>query len=277
MEGDGRFRVHEVGDPAESRFRYFLDGIERARIGGYLGLVPVVHGYVAAVVRERVERRFETWAVEEREVVAFPHEHLDPARFRDLGFPEPALLDSGGDEAPVHPVRLAERGRWAVKRARQGLEARLARGWARSDADGWLMLDGRLAIGPEVAESGRAVGVVKSHRTQFLPPEAMDRVLRMERGERSPIFKPLRPEIGRVYSWYLRLRETAGRDIYWALARVEAPATDATLQRADEISRWLLHETAPIALPDPRWDVLLYPIRDCEGYLRARMPSLRPA
>jgi len=43
---------------------------------------------------------------------------------------------------------------------------------------------------------------------------------------------------------------------------------------ADELSRWLLAETAPLALPDPRWHVLLYPIRDCEQFLRARMPTL---
>lgn len=268
------FELHDVGEPADSRFRFFLDGIERARVGGYLGLIPIVHGYVAAVIRERSDRSFTTWGAEEREVVAFPHEHLDPQRLLDLGFPEEALLDSGGDDAPLHPVRLAERGRKAIQRARERLEARLARRWVKAGADGWLMLDGRLAIEPSVADCGRAIGVVKTHRTQFLPPDAMRLVLSGQVGHRSPVFRPTRPEIGAVYSWYLRLRSSEGRDIYWALARIEGRAGPETIERADEVSRWLLHEIRPIAMPDPRWHVLLYPIRDCESYLRARMPTL---
>ncbi len=102
----------------------------------------------------------------------------------------------------------------------------------------------------------------------------MTRVLAMEAGRRSSVFKPLRPDIGEVYSWYLRLRPSAGHDIYWALARVEGAAIPDTVDAADEVSRWLLSETAPLAMPDARWDVLLYPIRDCENYLRARMPTL---
>ena len=43
---------------------------------------------------------------------------------------------------------------------------------------------------------------------------------------------------------------------------------------ADVVSSWLLGETAPISLPDMRWDRLLYPIRDCEQFLRARAPQL---
>lgn len=57
------------------------------------------------------------------------------------------------------------------------------------------------------------------------------------------------------------------------LVRVEGPASDATLGRADEISRWLLAERAPLSLPDGRWDRLLYPIRDCEAFLRSRAPG----
>ncbi len=96
----------------------------------------------------------------------------------------------------------------------------------------------------------------------------------MEGGARSAVFKPLRPDVGSVYSWYLRLRAPVGHDIYWGLARIEARADPESLELADEASRWLLDETTPLALPDPRWHVMLYPIRDCEQFLRARMPTL---
>jgi hypothetical protein len=40
-------------------------------------------------------------------------------------------------------------------------------------------------------------------------------------------------------------------------------------ERADEVSRWVLAETAPLSLPDGRWDKMAYGIRDCEEFLKA--------
>jgi hypothetical protein len=208
-------------------------------------------------------------------VLAFSHRLLDPIRFLDLGFPEQVLLDSAGDVSDVHPIRLAEDGRTAVKFRRATIERRLARRWADGGPRaGWILVDGGLAIEPNLLRSGRAVGLVKSHRTQFLDPTSMGEVLAMGAGRRSSVFKPVRPEIGEVYSWYLRLRPPANHDIYWGLARIEVRATDEAMRSADDISRWLLSEVTPLALPDPRWHVMLYPIRDCEQFLRARMPTL---
>jgi hypothetical protein len=275
VEGAGAFRLRDVGDPGDSGFRYFLDGIEHTRICGYLGTVPLVHGYVAAVVREREERGFTTWDVIEREILVFPHRLLDPRPFVELGMPEDALIDSEAEPADAHPLRLAEKGREAVKLQRAICERTLARRWAENaPSEAYILLDGGLAIDPALLKSGRAIGLIKSHRTQFLSPGAMSEVLSMSRGCRSPVFKPVRPEVGEVYSWYLRLRPAQNHDIYWSLARIEARAATETVERADELSRWLLAETAPLALPDFRWDVLLYPIRDCEQFLRARMPTL---
>lgn len=275
VEHGGAFATRPVGDAESSRFEYFLDGIEYTRVCGYVGTVPLVHGYVAAVIRRRSARAFTTWDVIENEVLAFPHDLLDPAQFVDLGFPEHILLDSAGDTSELHPIRLAENARATVKFQRAAIERRLARRWADArPGDGWLLVDGGLAIEPRLLHGGRAAGLVKSHRTQFLDPTSMGEVLGMRARHRSSVFKPVRPEIGEVYSWYLRLREPANHDIYWGLARIECQATDEAIRAADEVSRWLLSETTPLALPDPRWHVMLYPIRDCEQYLRARMPTL---
>lgn len=275
MEGDGTFATYAVGNAADSRFEYFLDGIEYTRVCAYVGTVPLVHGYVAAVIRRRTDRSFSTWDVIEREVLAFPHELLEPADFLDLGLPGDALLDSTGELTDPHPIRLAEEGRTAVKFHRAAIERRLAKRWADAAPEsGWMLVDGGLAIEPSLLRSGRAVGLVKSHRTQFLDPASMGEVLGMGAGRRSSVFKPVRPEIGEVYSWYLRLRAPANHDIYWGLARVECRATREAPRTADDVSRWLLSEITPLALPDPRWHVMLYPIRDCEQFLRARMPTL---
>ncbi len=275
VEDGGELKIHDLGDPVESRFGFFLDGIEYTRICGYVGTVPLVHGYVAAVIRQRVDRTFQTWDVIEREVLAFSHDRLPPDRFLELGVPERALVDSSSDPDAAHPIRLAEDGRNAVKLQRALLERKLARSWVdKGPHDGWLLVDGRLAIEPALLKSGRAIGLVKSHRTQFLDPGGMTAILEMDGRRRSSVFKPVRPEVGEVYSWYLRLRPATGHDIYWALARIEGRVDPQTIDQADDVSRWLLAETAPLALPDPRWHVLLYPIRDCEQYLRARMPTL---
>jgi hypothetical protein len=61
----------------------------------------------------------------------------------------------------------------------------------------------------------------------------------------------------------------------WGLVRIEAALPGAAespallTRRADAISRALLAEVAPLALPDARWDKMVYPIRDCEQFLRA--------
>ena len=60
----------------------------------------------------------------------------------------------------------------------------------------------------------------------------------------------------------------------WGLVRVEIAHPDAAElhaigDRADEVSRWILAESSPVALPDARWDKMVYGIRDCEEFLRA--------
>jgi hypothetical protein len=60
----------------------------------------------------------------------------------------------------------------------------------------------------------------------------------------------------------------------WGLVRVEVRCPDAHQlpsigERADEISRWILAEVSPLALPDSRWDKMVYGVRDCEEFLRA--------
>jgi hypothetical protein len=100
-------------------------------------------------------------------------------------------------------------------------------------------------------------------------------VLALAQGERSTAF---RVSVGRrapVASWYLRLRDPRGRDPMWGLVRLEArlpdPAEspDDLARRYDAASRAVLAEAAPLALPDGRWDKMVYPIRDCEQFLKA--------
>lgn len=288
-EPGGALRAIPVGQPAESRFTCFLDGIQRATVALYHGPVPVVYAYAAAVVRARRERRmgtlggvaasgYATRYQEEREAAFFPFRYVDPSVVRAALDGAGQAIDTGPEDAgeplPLFPPLLHARAAQRVNRWREALEAELARRWcaAAGEDDGWLLVDGSLTLSAELAACPRAVGVVKSHRTRFFDGEDARTLLGLEAGERTSVFRPGTRSFTPVHSWYLRLRPRAGRDVFWGLVRVEVAASEASVALADEVSRWLLAETAPLALPDPRWDRLLYPIRDCEEYLRARAP-----
>ena len=61
LEGNGPLRARRVfGEPIPG-FRGFLDGTQRSRVAAHLAGVPIVVGTVAAVVRERRNRRMHTW------------------------------------------------------------------------------------------------------------------------------------------------------------------------------------------------------------------------
>jgi len=286
VKGD-RLRAIPVGSAGESAFTAFVDGIQRSRVVLYHGAVPIVHAYAAAVIRERRDRRlatlescradgFGTRYLEEREAVFFPFRLLDPETVVAAGLPRDRLIDTSppaGEPLPLFPPLLYARAEEAVNRWRESLEIGLATRWCR-EGTGWLLVDGGLTLSPELAASTRAVGVIKSHTTRFFDGDDARTLLGLEAGERTSVFRPGTRHVTPVYSWYLRLRSPARRDILWGLVRVEVAAHAEMLDRADEISRWLLAETSPLALPDPRWDRLLYPIRECEEFLRARAPRV---
>lgn len=266
------------GEPAPG-FVAFLDGIQESRVVAWHLAAPIVEGRVCAAIRARVSRRLRAWGapVLERRVY-IPFAHTDRAPW-ESAFPPTVLVDTTaadeGEVPPAHPVLLLERARQAVSRDRDALEQRLAERWCASE-DRPLFIDGGIGGSALVAGAPCVVGVIKSHRTLWVGGEALATVLALAPGERSSVLRiPAREHSpGRrtsaVLSWYLRLRDPAGRDTLWGLVRVEAAETagDVT-ERADELSRWVLAECSPLSLPDARWDKMVYGIRNTEEYLRA--------
>jgi hypothetical protein len=57
--------------------------------------------------------------------------------------------------------------------------------------------------------------------------------------------------------------------VLFGLLRIEAAESPDIGSRASEISRWVLAESSPLALPDGRWDKMAYGIRNTEEFLRA--------
>ncbi len=120
-----------------------------------------------------------------------------------------------------------------------------------------------------MSESTRAVGIVKSHRRLYADGDAFRTLVGLRAGERSSIFRVAPRSRYPVASWYVRMRSATGRDALFGLVRVEAAIAGDLQARADEISRWIMAEGSPLALPDARWDKMAYGIRDTEEFLRA--------
>lgn len=260
-------------------FAAFLDGIQRSLVIGHVDGVPLVAGTVAAVIRRRIGRRLMTdrrgAAVRRR--VYMPRQVV-PAALWDAAEREGyAPCDSGAEgtaaaAAGPHPLAVVERAYHLVQQDRERLEQQLGEEWC-ADESAPLYIDGGISKSERVATAWCAVGVVKSHRTLYADAAAVATLARLEAGERTTAFRVTSQRRTSVLSWYLRLREPAGRGPLWGLVRIEvADATSdaaAIAARAEEVSRWVLAERSPLALPDARWDRMAYGIRDCETFLRA--------
>lgn len=279
LEGE-RLAPVPVEDTGAIGFAAFLDGAQRSHVVDYAGTIPIVGAQISAVIRRRVNRRMTTWeggyAADSR--LYAPVQLLPPAMLRDIEAADLELRNTLEPDAATsgHPLELLRCAVDAVKRDRERLEQDLAELWAAS-TEAPLFVDGNLPAGTRAAQSPWCIGVVKSHHTMYAPDDGLAVVLGLRENERSSVFLIERSWGPRVLSWYLRLREPPSHDPFMGLVRVEVARTTelevadlAIAARADEVSRWILAERAPLALPDARWDRMVYGIRDCEEYLRAK-------
>ena len=276
-------REHRIVDAPTVGFDAFLDGAQESRIVHHADGVPIVFGRVAAVVRQRVSRRLVTWkrpAMGSRFYI--PRELVPPTlwmRVVDQGFD---VVDTTSDSQGAtgwasqepHPFTTAQRALDAVQRDREAVERTLGEEWCAT-RDGMLFVDGSIATSARIAAAPNVVGVIKSHRTLYVTGAAMRVVQSLRANHRSSVIRVDAYHRTPVASWYLRARDAKGQDPLWGLLRIETAMPDASASpqaiadHANLVSRWLLAELMPLALPDSRWDKMVYGIRDCEEFLRA--------
>ena len=280
-----------VAVPAVPLVAAFLDGVQRSHVVGYVSGSPLVHASVAAAVRQRVDRRLETWRAPSVHRALFASRaRLGDAAWNHLIARGVSLVDItaeyAADELPVHPIALRARALELVALEREALERRLAADWCRSERR-WLWIDGGISGNLAVDEQATAFGVVKSHTTLYGTTEQVAAALALREAERSPVFLVGHRPRRAVASWYLRLRTGADGDPLHGLVRVEIPppaelsetgelsaaVRDRLTAHADRIAAGILAERAPLSLPDPRWDTLTYGIHACEMYLDALVGS----
>jgi hypothetical protein len=280
VEGHALRAVRVDGEPVPA-IAAFLDGTQRTRVAAYLRGLPIVMGTVAAVVRVRHLRRLTTWPKGPLvgRLLCAPRAQLSADEWGALETLGIELRDCSSDDrgAPVaaHPFALLERARGLVEYEREAAEQELAHRWCATE-NGTLLVDGGISGSERIASSACTIGVVKSHRTLHVDAADVPALLALRHRQRTTVFRVAPARRAPVLSWYLRLRDPEGRDPFWGLIRVEVAEeprfrtrSELVTERADEVSRWLLAETAPLALPDARWDKMVYGIRDCEEFLRA--------
>jgi len=271
---DKALRAHVVGGEAAPQFGAFLDGAQLTLVARWQGVIPIVFGTVSAAIRQRRERRLTTWSAPVvRRALYAPMAQLDGDVARILSDVGVEVVDTLEKREPQsgHPFALQEVAYQAVLADRERLEIELARRWCERERR-LLYIDGGMSGDNAVAKAANVVGVIKSHQTLYADGEALGVVSSLATGERSSVVRIDSKRRSAVASWYLRVADATGRDPFWGLVRVEVAmleGREALAARADEVSRWILAERLPLALPDLRWDKMAYGIRDAEEYLRA--------
>lgn len=272
VEGDDIAAV-PVGDPLEgSRDAAFADGIQRYIVEGRIGVTPIVRAHVGAAVLRRCDRVLHPVQYEAEEIIVASLDRLPDrvvAALHDTGF---TVCDCGvGDrEHPILDVQLAVQ---TVEDRRRRAELRVVTAFRRAFPDDWMVIDGSLRPYGRTVRESRALGVIKSHETQFFAGRDLEIALTLPEGHRTTVFRRTQESYDTILSWYVRLWDWAGEDILFGLLRLECEEGEHVIGEVNDVCRWMLAERAPIATPDGRWDRLLYPIREVESYLRAKAGS----
>jgi hypothetical protein len=170
-----------------------------------------------------------------------------------------------------------------AKKIRLDLEAEVLEVWSERVNDGsFCVVDGTVMNLRVEDALPRCLGVSKQVIERFFELPNHRRVHNLKFGERSWVFRFKTEEDDQRMggrdrlSWYLRIRDTKGRHPEFGLLRCEISTahTKRATDLADRLSASLLAERYPITFPDARWDRLLYPIHQCELYLRSRSRSV---
>jgi hypothetical protein len=300
-----------VTGAAERPIDGFLDGVQESRVVAHIDASPVVMGHVQAVLLRRdTRRRLRQWQPPSSAVLLVASRSaVGASAWRTLvarveaegGLGTVADLDTNVDadgEVVVHPLAVRLQATSMVSARREALERTLAREWmttATDDGDDrtgeerLLWVDGpvpdldtveRATTEPRCSARAarRLVGVVKSHAVLYGDAAFVRAVLALSPCARSPVFRVHHRRRRAIVSWYLRLAHPPASDPLHALVRLEcthtddaAPAPTSVAALADRVSRAVLTERTPIALPDHRWDVMPYGVQACESLLKGRV------
>ena len=231
IESAARLGTRRVDGDRAPGFAAFLDGMQSSRVVRYVDGIPIVHGTVAAVIRVRRDRRLFTWPPGPivRSRMYIPRALVPAAlwtAYDDAGFDphDSAAADPSADASSRHPFALLERAVHAVQVDREASEQRLAEQWCEQEQEP-IFIDGGISKSDKIATAPCAVGVIKNHRTLYVDTSDLATLFALPEGSRSTVFEIHSTRRTPVASWYLRLRDSKGRDPMWGLLRIECHVT----------------------------------------------------
>ncbi len=284
-----RTEARNVQLDAPSNLKFFEDGIQRTLYIGHLITngyhIPVHYCTAAAVILKRVDGRFRF--VEDlfrkREILLVSKSNVPvPSSIDELSRGGIEVVDTGATGKNFND--LCRAAQYQSKDERLALEKIVIEKWAEGFDDGsFLVIDGTLINLRSEQAVSKCVGVSKEVVERYFELQNHKKIYGLGIGQRSWVFRFKTAEQDQRLgardrlSWYLRIRDTKGRHPEFGLLRCELSKShaDHCAELADQISQSLFAERYPIAFPDPRWDRLLYPIRQCEQYLRSRCRPIR--
>lgn len=275
IEGN-RLATHSIEDKdmAKSGFTHFVDGAQISRLAYEVHGVCGYLSFINAAVLYREDKEILTEHYDYEELLAIFHVEENSEtkrRIKETGLEVISVAyDMNKGIAGLREVVLD-----GISETRYKMEKELAKRWTEK-SDGWLCIDGGVGkLCSELQSFYPIAGVVKSHRKQYFKTrEAREVILNLKVGERSSVFLARTGQNrDEAYSWYLRLHDDSGFSASFGLVRIEMPPLEESMRWVDSVSAWLIAETAPLSLPDRRYDRLIYPIRRVELYLRSHQPS----
>ncbi len=269
------FRLIDVPALNDSGFTHFLDGSQKSKKVLSDGFFPIYVSHTSAAVLARVDREIQP-----------PDEGLYFADFRAYA-PDSSAEFLARWLPLICPIKtteddteatVKEQINKAIGDQRESLEIRAAEGFLNgARSSDFLLVDGGIGRILQLdAPKANLAGVIKSHAKQYFKSRSsVEAMCVIKVGQRSNVFKREEDKVQgeMVYSFYLKLRESPSENPMFGVIRVEMAAVTESIERADVIAGWLMHERDPLSLPDFRHDRLLYPIRLVEMQLKARQPS----
>jgi hypothetical protein len=236
----------------------FVDGIQAQRRVCYRANRPVLLTFAAAGALSTAGRPLDV--LERLDLVCST---ADETWTRDVaaGLPVTAI-------AATDPIEVERSVLDLVPAWREHLERELVNRIV-STTDHVIVCDGSVTGRPP---SRQVVGVIKTHRTRYLPDPTI--LYQLEYGWRSPIFR-IEASAGGPARWSCYVRANQHRrpgEHAWdfGLLRLEAFSADQLEPLAAATLGARQHEGAH----DGRWDRHLAPVRAVEDFLRARRPPV---
>jgi len=263
------------------KIKYFMDGIQRTVLIGYkeasryVTVVPVHFHMSGAVIVEYDAQTGE-------------HEPIyGPSYMTKLLIPSKKIMPSGflhkyGNELEEtidvgKPTwDFAELRRKAMSKSRLirwMLEVELLEKFL-AEQDEAIIVDGLIPARRSLLQNKNLIGVVKSHREQYLKRKDEMMILRMDEGCRSSVSQ-IERKVGDdkypIYFFYLKLHKI-NPDPFHGLVRVEFHPD--LIREVDKISAAIYNLRDPIAIKTAAWDRKIYPIYLCEQYLKSNCPNI---